>query len=346
VVLGRGGGLRLRTFTIALCVSMLASVASALSKSGSDCPYSDEAGTPACTNNPNPDPIPQNLGGTSIGAGRCVSTLVEALASMDSYNESSCHRVGEVIVQHLVFISDATDYLPVGEQKIALNYDFHAGIYCYQSSNVLIVAYRGSVEPTQFNHNAIEDWIDTNVGHHLGTTPNQYLLARDAADLIKRRWSEGGFDNFCAEGRPQLVLTGHSKGGGQAQYAGLPFMLDAIVFNSDPADPLTFADWALMPEAPIILQWLKSAGRTIQSLINCVRPSPLDPALENYYASGKVIDIRMVNDTIAKYVLSYCSLPQAPFEWLSDTSTCSVNHGHDIDTVISELKVCAPDTRP
>jgi len=30
------------------------------------------------------------------------------------------------------------------------------------------------------------------------------------ADLIKRRWSEGGFDNICAEGRPKLVLTGHA----------------------------------------------------------------------------------------------------------------------------------------
>ena len=180
------------------------------------------------------------------------------------------------------------------------------------------------------------------MGQHLRIVPNQYILAMDDADLIHRRWVDGGFDNVCGRGHPKFILTGHSKGGGQAQFAGFHFWLDAIVFNSDLPDPYIFSEWATMEEAPILLQWVQGAGRTIQSVINCASPSPVDPQLV-FYQSDKVIDVRMVNDKIVKNLLPYCNLPHAPFEWLSDTSICSANDGHGINTVIRELKTCALD---
>ena len=98
-----------------------------------------------------------------------------------------------------------------------------------------------------------------------------------------------------------------------------------------------------MDETPILLQWIQAAGRTVEFVFNCVSPGPIDNTLASYYQSGKVIDVRMVNDTIARNLLPYCSLPHAPFEWLSDTSDCSAANGHSIDTVICELKACGFD---
>jgi hypothetical protein len=244
----------------------------------------------------------------------------------------------------LAFVSDAIAYLAKSEQIKANQNDFHAELYCYRPENLLILSYKGSVQPTtSFDHNMIDDWVDTNLGQHLRTVPNQYMLAMDDADLINRRWSEGSFDNVCGEGRPKFVLTGHSKGGGQAQFAGYYFSLDAIVFNSDPPDPYIFSEWASMEETPILLQWIRAAGRTIQSVYNCVSPSPIPDSLMSYYQSGKVTDVRMVNDKIVTNLLPYCDFPHASFEWLSDTSNCSANNGHSIDTVIRELKECGLD---
>ena len=140
-----------RSLMLALCAVLLTNVANALADSGSACPAATEAETAtACTNNPNPDPIPRGFGGNRMRAEKCTATLIEALASKSSYDDSDCRStVGDA--QKLSLVSDAIAYLAVGEQKRAEKNDFHAELYCYRPENTLILSYRGSIEPTRIS---------------------------------------------------------------------------------------------------------------------------------------------------------------------------------------------------
>jgi hypothetical protein len=191
------------------------------------------------------------------------------------------------------------------------------------------------------NQSEILDWIVTNLAQHIGTRPTQYMVASDVAELLKRYWANGRFDGTCGSGRPRFVLTGHSKAGGQAQFAAVQMNLDAIVFNADPVNPVIFYDWTLSPYVPEIVQKILTLVRGIQSIMRC-RPNQLDDHLRQYFASGRVRDVRMVNDILAKYLLPHCDFPHAPTEWLVDTLTCSATDGHGIETVVRELRVCPP----
>jgi hypothetical protein len=109
-------------------------------------------------------------------------------------------------------------------------------------------------------------------------------------------------------------LTGHSKAGGQAQFAAKEFRLKAIVFNSDLVNPVVSTESFFKP--------------------------PYDALEPNFI---KFIDVLF---HLGKAII-YCrrtdfdDLPHAPIEWLSDTSTCSANDGHAIATVVRELQACA-----
>ena len=61
--------------------------------------------------------------------------------------------------------------------------------------------------------------------------------------LVKKDWSRGDFDGICGSGHPTFVLTGHSKGDGEAQYSAVKNHLDASVFNAAPVNPVIFSDW-------------------------------------------------------------------------------------------------------
>jgi hypothetical protein len=211
----------------------------------------------------------------------------------------------------------------------------------------LILAFRGSVSLTQLDRNNIEDWFNTNLLQHLGTRPKQYLVAQDVVWQLQEFWKLGRFDGVCGAGRPTFVLSGHSKGGGQAQFAAVRSGSRAIVLNSDPVNELIFSDWLFSPDALEIVQRMQAIGRGIRSLYQC-KIGAIDGELTHYIASTNSIrDKRMVNDIIAVYLLPHCNLPHALIEWIADTLACSsgsVMVGHSIETVVRELHACLQTT--
>jgi hypothetical protein len=310
------------------------------------CPYEHGVPTQVCSTNPRADPIPAALGGKMIAGPSCSNTLLRALASLYSYDDPVCRPAGTNIVSELKQIGDASKFLPDYYKSLAEKGNFHGTIYCDSQSNTLVLAFRGSVQLSPLlDRNLVADWYNTNLLQHLGFVPLEYGVAADVVQLITGQVADGKFDGLCGAERPKLMLTGHSKGGGQAQFAAFHLMqahhlmVEAVVFNADIVNPLTFADWALSSEAPLVLQWMRDTGRTFEAVTKCWT-SPDDDELRQYYATGDIRDVRMVNDPIAKYFLPHCSLPHAEFEWLPDTTTCSANDGHGIVTVIQELQTC------
>jgi hypothetical protein len=255
-----------------------------------------------------------------ISGGSCSSTLLRALASLYSYDDPVCRPEGTTIVPELKYIGDAAKFLPDYYKSLAENGNFHGTIYCDNPSNTLVLAFRGSVRLSPLlDRNLIADWYNTNLLQHLGFVPLEYGVATDVVQLITGQVADGKFDGLCGAGRPTLVLTGHSKGGGQAQFAAFHLMqahhvmVEAVVFNADIVNPSIFGDWALSSDAPLVLQWIKDTGRTFQAVTKCW-PTADDGELRRYYATGDIRDVRMVNDPIAKYFLPYCSLPHAEFD--------------------------------
>jgi hypothetical protein len=233
-------------------------------------------------------------------------------------------------------LADAINALPPNYKLIVSYYsNFKATLYCDPSANVLVLAFKGSVSLTPFDKNAIDDWIYNNTLQQFGDRTPQYMTAEDIAALIKKDWTHGEFDGVCGNGRPAFVLTGHSKGGGEAQYAGFKTGLRAFVFNAAPVNPAIFSDWVLMPDASLI-------ARRIRAAAACVGWSSADARdYAAYISGGKLRDVRMVNDPLTNYLLPLCNFPHAPIEWLVNTLTCS-GDGHAIETVVRELHACAP----
>jgi hypothetical protein len=293
-----------------------------------------------CSPNANPAPIPAGMnGGRMIGAG-CTSAVIYAMASLYSYDDQSCHSANNNISSgfpNLKFVSDASSYFPSYYRAlVSRDSNFGATLYCDTANNVLLLAFRGSLELTLLlNRNQRDDWIYTNILQHIGKLPTQYGFSQDIAELIDDRLRSGGFDGVCARGRPKLILTGHSKGGGQAQYAAARTSLQAIVFNSDIVNPVIY----LSP-----FQQDSSIDHLMQSILGCKR-ARFDRELRVYSAylsSGAVRDIRMVNDPLTELLYAACGdhLPHAPVEWLANTLSCPNDDGHSIRTVIRELRVC------
>jgi len=156
------------------------------------------------------------------------------------------------------------------------------------------------------------------------------MASSDLAAILDLQREGTRFNDVCGKGLPTFVLTGHSKGGGQAQYAASESTLDAIVFNSDPVNPLLY-----LPDVPAGNMW----DHFVQTIRLCRTP-PSDGRMNNYYMTGKIKDVRMVNDPFVEYFYPYCRFPHAPFQWLVDTLDCSANDGHSISTVIRELRAC------
>ena len=325
-------------------------VGAASSQSGQNCPYGN-GGVPTsagCSVNLAPDPIPSGVGGNPLAGASCANVLIAAIASLFSYDDPGCPKPA---TRGLKLVTDAADYLPPEERSIAEQANFHGALYCDTGSNVLILALRGSTTLTPFDRTAIADWVNTNTLQHLAIRPWQYRIARDVAWLMERDWRRGAFDKTCGSGRPKIIVTGHSKGGGQAQYAAAQNKLDAVAFNSDPVNPAIFTDWMLTSDAPAIVNWMLAVGHGVGSGLGC-QTSQLDhnsQSLAAYLRSGRIKDVRMVNDVIATYVLPHCNFPHAPIDWLVDTLSCSADgsliesltRGHQIETVVRELQACA-----
>jgi hypothetical protein len=199
----------------------------------------------------------------------CASAVQKAFASLYSYDDATCRPVNSRLPgDKLTLFADISECLsPNWRRRIQEMSDFHATLYCELEANILILAFRGSLRLTPFDPNSIDDWFATNLLQHLGTRPLQYEAAEDAAWEVKEKWRLGAFDGKCGSARPRFMLAGHSKGGGQAQYAAASASnkLDAIVFNSDPVNPFIFTDWAASPNASLIV----TIARTIYSAAIC-----------------------------------------------------------------------------
>ncbi len=313
---------------VSLSALTIVTVSAASGQTAPICPY--EHGIPAtdCTVKPNSDPIPRSLGGTRIAVAQCASTLIDALASMSSYYDKACPSSG--LSSELIFVADGAVYLADPDRVRAEGSNFRAGLYCDVVRKKLILAYRGSKELADIlNQHWRDDWVDTNLIELLGLIPIQFGAAENDAQVIKRQWVHGDFDGRCGEGHPGLVLTGHSKGGGEAQYAAIHLQLNAVVFNSIPVNPMIFIDQMLVPN---------DHTRLAQTVKRCLSPEN-DNNISQYYSSGNIRDVRMVNDIIASLV-PLCDFPHAPIEWIANTLSCSSN-GHAIETVVRELQACA-----
>lgn len=340
-----GSELKVVAFCIAL--SLVGVATEAGSQTLQSCPYN--GGIPAvpksCGANSQSNPIPSGIGGSPILVGACREALTEAIASLYSYDDPSCHSSNSALTgigpYALKFLKDAIYVLPPSyKERVTLQSNFQATLYCSTLSNTLILSFRGSVSLTKFDQQALNDWFDTNLLQGLGERPLQYQAAEDVAALINKDRSSGVFDGACGlgSGRPALLLAGHSKGGGEAQFAAVRNKLEAFVYNSAPVNPQAFSAWALDPHGWEVLRRIGAA----RACGGMVEEDFKQYAL--YFATGKIHDIRLVNDPLTKYLFPICgrSLPHAPIEWLADTLACSSGDGHSIETVVRELHACAP----
>jgi hypothetical protein len=335
--------------SIIVACLFVANISGANSQTASNCTNALPL-TASCTNNSNFTPIPSNLDGTRLAVPGCANALIYAIASLYSYDDLTCYPsagtpVGASAFQ-LKFVQDAIDALNANERKrVSQDSNFRATLYCHTQSNTLILAFRGSLsivpplgDLTSF-FDWVNDWLGTNVLMHLGPRPAQYEFAQDTADDVERLWSLGAFDQICGPGRPKLVLTGHSKGGGQAQYAAVPFNLDAIVFNSDLVNPTISREWLLGRYVPEFVRTLVAFVYGLQSICGGGHSDSKMKQYADYLKTDRIKDIRMANDRLVK-LLSLCDLPHAKIGWLEDTLTCPDADGHAITTVIRALQVC------
>jgi hypothetical protein len=282
-------------------ILVVSAVEAGQSQSSPSCPYRSGISSPTrCSANPNPMPIPARMGGSRMTAVSCRDALTSALASLFSYCDAS---------------------------------------------NALMLAFRGSVAlipPLNQIGDWVDDWVDTNFLQHLVDRPLQYELAETAADLVLRAWRRGEYNDRCGSGQPTFWLAGHSKGGGQAQFAAVRLQLGAVVFNSDIPNPVIFSDWMHASQTNWFRRNVQLLQRRVQSLLGC--RGPMDPSWRpfvTYFASGRIKDVRMVNDPLSEWLLPVCpNLPHATIEWLVNTSSCSSNDGHGIETVVRELEAC------
>ena len=299
------------------------------------CPYPGRLPDKACSHNPRPHSMLAELGGSVLNSAECSKDMVEAFASLYAYNDGACYADGSIDVQSLKYIDDPNNALSYFERNDK-EHSFKGSVFCNLESNTIILSFRGSADLYQpQSQNWYPDW-ETNVVAHLGPLPLQYQHAFNAADQIKARWRSGAFDNVCGQGKPSLMLTGHSKGGAEAQLSAVGLELPAIVFNSDWINKSHFS--AVPP--PNITP-IKSNHPT-----DCV---PSDNAvLKNYLESGAMKDVRMVNDPLVKWLHDTfgCRLPHANVDWLIDTLSCSADDGHSMETIVRELKVCANSAQP
>jgi hypothetical protein len=290
--------------------------------------------TSGCGINSSPTPLPSSA--SRMTAPNCADALIYAVASLLAYDAYACHPVGSsspVGNHNLKFIADVADFLtPNWRRILAQTSNSRGSLWCDADSNILILAFPG----TAF----VFDDVAEDIIEHIGPRPKQYEFAQDAADAVAQRLSDGHFDRTCGPSRPILVLTGHSKGGGQAQFAAALEQLKAVVFNSDIVNPV-IADDSLIESGA-------TGAQFIESVYGCAtgRFSVAVKTYVDYLSRGMITDIRMANDPLTKILVSLCHghLPHAPVRWLVDALSCSSSAiaGHAIETVIRELRACAP----
>jgi hypothetical protein len=279
-------------------------------------------------------PIPSRIGGAPLTNGGCAEAMAKVMAAAHAYDDPYCQPVdvineGTLGSGNLRYIGDALDYLLFHRQPTAREAGFRGSIFCDERSKEMLLAFPG----TQSNplYQQFYPDLETNVLNHSAQRPLQYEFALEAADQVKVRWASHEFDDTCGSGHPALVLTGHSKGGAEAQFSAVGLVLSAVVFNSDWVALASYFDMPLP----------KQKTQQQHEDIKCFPTG--NARLREYYESGAIRDIRMVNDPLLDILLLHgCSYPHSRVEWLADTSTCSADpiDPHKIETVLRELQTC------
>src|SRR5580704_14267429 len=108
----QGGDLKRAIAGTLVVVAYLVGAQLAFAQLNSSCRYPGGPPNETCVGNSSPDPTPTNLGGSLIDRTTCGNSLLEALASLYSYDEPSCYAgVGKISSRRLIFVEDAREQL-------------------------------------------------------------------------------------------------------------------------------------------------------------------------------------------------------------------------------------------
>lgn len=140
----------------------------------------------------------------------------EAVLSFDTYDDT----IGEE-AQALGYTRLSAEQLSgaLGEQVVLDDPEtgFTAAVYQDNEGNVT-VSYRGS-ESGDWN-DIQQDWLGSNAGQAFFNVPESYKQASELAGQMKQAFGD------------DVMLTGHSLGGGMANYAAIDNNLDYNIFNA------------------------------------------------------------------------------------------------------------------
>lgn len=118
-------------------------------------------------------------------------------------------------------IPEGSDWRVLDQKRNSLS-GFHAQAYS-RAPDMIVVAFEGSgLLRDWVGKGSIQDWLN-NLAHAnpLGNVPMQY---REGLEYVENL--------IAANPNAKIILTGHSLGGGIAQYVGASLELDAVVFNA------------------------------------------------------------------------------------------------------------------
>jgi uncharacterized Zn-binding protein involved in type VI secretion len=125
---------------------------------------------------------------------------------------------------------------------------FSSDLYYDELNNNYILAFRGSLDPANILTDLAsrDDW-ETNALQQFGITTSQFNQAMKVTDQV----------NTVAQANDwNLIIAGHSKGGGQASAAGTYVQIPFVTFNSSALNPNTvpaysggYISWPLINQA-------------------------------------------------------------------------------------------------